>query len=249
MKIFSIQNKIFCCFFICSLFINLNYVLADDVCKDVRNLIEIAKKVTDFSIDNINRFKIGNSEIPDNDKTDFNKKIEKCWMKDGCDGKPCAYKIGETFAQILINVEKNNFKLRKLIKYMRKILDKFENSNFKTTYKIVYEAFTKELANKHSSLTRLNSIVQKEDLNIKGKYWGSRHIHFNQVSEHCNNLLTVIEELSDGKINDSKSDIPDNRNSGKKDLSNEIDNINRNIKELWNQINRLQSQINSLKSR
>jgi len=216
----------------------------DQLCQSVQKFIELSQKVTGFSIDNIERFKIKDIEIPDNDKGNINKNIEKCWNKNGCNNKPCADILGREFAKSLIEVENNHFKVKKLLTFMDKIFEKFENSNFKTSYKILYAGLISELASNYSSLKKYNNAFQYKDIKTKGQYWASQYLHFNQVKEISNkflNLLKASDGIDSRNRNDKFESITQNNSSD------EIEKINMNIKQLWKEINRLQSQINALK--
>ena len=228
------RNHIFYLFVIFFLicFISDHRLFASDTCQKVNDFLTEAEKLTTFSIDNIDRYNISPDEIPDSDKGDLNRNIEQCWNVYGSNGKRCAKKLGQMFAEILIIEEKNNFKIQKLLKFMRMIMEKFESANFITSYKFVYKGFIDELSNNINSLTNIR-ISEKDIVSTNGKYWASPKTMFDNVKEKCNALLKHVEDSLN--INNSIQKTDSQRN-----LSAEIDELWIIVRKLENELKKLQ---------
>lgn len=107
-------------------------------------------------------------EIADNDKVPKNIENESCWKcshKESCKNEEIggyAKQLGELFAEILKERQKDSEELKKLLVFIDNVLKQFQKANFKTVLLLTYNSFIEKLKNENDYDQIKQAILSKE---------------------------------------------------------------------------------------
>jgi hypothetical protein len=237
----DLPKKLFA-FYVVLVFILLTTIAyaQPQTCVPVKKLVDISKEITSFALNKIDQYKIFSNEIPPNDIGQENKAIEKCWIKNGCDGKGCAEYMGKLMANLIIEEENNLFKMKKVVRFYKKIINKLKESNLMTAYKLTYCGFIHELSLRYNELQSINQVITLKDLKQNGKLWASNYSKVPEIKSKYDILFVLLEN------EDSSALLPHEKSATSTD---KYSSILSEMKRLNAKINALSREIDAIKSR
>ena len=146
------------------IFINSAYAEKKLTCDDVKNLVkkeELKKRI----LSDAKVFPL--KEIAESDTTQENKENERLWKENNscCEGT-CAQELGELFAEILGEEENNDKNLLKVLEFIHRTLEQFENAHFISVRTATYNNFIRTLRENTGNYKRIDKII-----GIKTNFW------------------------------------------------------------------------------
>ena len=165
MKLFH-KNYVFLACVLCFIILISNSAYAEKklTCDDVKNLVkkeELKKRI----LSDAKVFPL--KEIAESDTTQENKENERLWKENNscCEGT-CAQELGELFAEILGEEENNDKNLLKVLEFIHRTLEQFENAHFISVRTATYNNFIRTLRENTGNYKRIDKII-----GIKTNFW------------------------------------------------------------------------------